>query len=181
MPPCDGDPCTALFNSSRCSSFSAGGNLPTAQKPAPPDRAPRTPWPIGQWYGHPVPAHGLLPPSNLAPAAIARATFPAPGASAPGTFGRRTSASSMPHRSSSAPISSMPTATPTRTSRSFPALLNRSYPTPNPWRFHPGFGLVVVNHQLLLSCHPAPTAWANTGQRFSNHRTQRQRTRTATV
>ena len=28
----------------------------------------------------------------------------------------------------------------------------------------------MVNHQLLLSCHPAPTAWANTGQRLSNHR-----------
>ena len=35
--------------------------------------------------------------------------------------------------------------------------------------------------QLLLSCHPAPTAWANTGQRLSNRWTQGQRTRTTTV
>ena len=34
---------------------------------------------------------------------------------------------------------------------------------------------------LLLSCHPAPTAWANTGQRLSNRWTQGQRTRTATL
>ena len=35
--------------------------------------------------------------------------------------------------------------------------------------------------QLLRSCHPAPTAWANTGQRLSNRWTQGQRTRTATL
>ena len=35
--------------------------------------------------------------------------------------------------------------------------------------------------QLLLSCHPAPTAWASTGQQLSNRWTQVQRTRTATV
>ena len=35
--------------------------------------------------------------------------------------------------------------------------------------------------KCLLSCHPAPTAWANTGQRLSNRWTQGQRTRTATV
>ena len=35
--------------------------------------------------------------------------------------------------------------------------------------------------QLLRSCHPAPTAWANTGQRLSNRWTQGQRTRTTTV
>ena len=64
------------------------------------------PWPIGQWCGHPVPTPGLPPqPSNPAPAAIARATVPAPGASALGYIRRRTSASSMRHRSSSAPIS----------------------------------------------------------------------------
>ena len=34
---------------------------------------------------------------------------------------------------------------------------------------------------LLLSCHPAPTAWANTGPRLSNRWTQGQRTRRATV
>ncbi len=34
---------------------------------------------------------------------------------------------------------------------------------------------------LLLSCHPAPTAWANTGPRLSNRWTQGQRTRTATL
>ena len=33
--------------------------------------------------------------------------------------------------------------------------------------------------QLLRSCHPAPTAWANTGQRLANRWTQGQRTRTA--
>ena len=35
--------------------------------------------------------------------------------------------------------------------------------------------------QLLLSRHPAPTAWANTGPRLSNRWTQGQRTSTATL
>ena len=34
MPACDGDPCTAAFNSARRSRSSAGGNHPRAQKMA---------------------------------------------------------------------------------------------------------------------------------------------------
>ena len=124
---------------------SARGNLPTAQKPAPPDRAPRTPWPIAHWL--------MVWASRSSASATAAAVQSCAsshsachlsrsrGVVVARYIRRRTSACSMPHRSSSAPISSMPTATPTRTSRSFPAHLNRPYPTPNPCVFHLGFGL----------------------------------------
>ena len=63
-----------------------------------------------------------------------------------------------------------------------------SYSTRNasllPRRHHPAryFSATATGvPQLLRSCHPAPTAWANTGQRLSNRWTQGQRTRTATL
>ena len=122
MPPCDGDPCTTPFNSACCSSFSAGGNLPTAQKTAPSDRLPQMPWSIGQWCGHPCPTPGLPPrPSN--PRVAARGRLCASNHSAcqrsrsrgvgARYIRRRASASSIRHRSNSAPSHPCPTATPT--------------------------------------------------------------------
>ena len=49
MPACDGDPCTAAFNSARRSPSSAGGNHHSVQKPAPWGHPLRMPWPIGQY------------------------------------------------------------------------------------------------------------------------------------
>ena len=137
MPACDGNSCTAAFNSACCSPFSAGGNLPTAQKPAPSDRLPRMPRPIGQWCGHPFPTPEPPPrPSNPAPAATARATFPAPVASEPDT----SAVVPQPHPFATAPAAlpspTYPTATPN--SDLFTDQLNhrQCYPTPmrvSPW------------------------------------------------
>ena len=95
------------------------------------------PWPIGQWCGHPFPTPELPPlPSNPAPAATARATFPAPVASEPDT----SAVVPQPHPFATAPAVapslSCPTATPN--SDLFTNQLNhrQCYPTPmrvSPW------------------------------------------------
>ena len=48
MPTRDGNSCTAPFNSARCATSSARGTNQSAQKPAPWDRPPQTPWSIDQ-------------------------------------------------------------------------------------------------------------------------------------
>ena len=118
----------------------SGGDLPTAQKPAPSDRLPRMPRPIGQWCGHPFPTPELPPrPSNPAPAATARATFPAPVASEPDT----SAVVPQPHPFATAPAvapsPSCPTATPTLICS--PTNSTTVNSTQRQCGFHLGFGL----------------------------------------
>ena len=141
MPACDGNSCTAAFNSACCSPFSSGGNLPSAQKTVPSDRLPRMPQLIGQWCEHPSPAPGPPPrPSNPAPAVIARATFPAPMAWAPDT----SAVAPQPHPFATvptvAPSPACPTATPTLICS--PTNSTTANSTQRQCGFHLGFGLV---------------------------------------